>query len=339
MKLLQFLLFPFAILYDIVTSIRNWFFDIGILSSTSFDIPVIAVGNLSVGGTGKTPQIEYLINLLQGDYKIAVLSRGYKRKTKGFIKINASHTALDVGDEPLQFFKKFGNDVTIAVDANRTNGITQLLKDDNPPEVVLLDDAFQHRKVKAKSYILLTKYDDLYTDDFLLPTGNLRESKNGAKRAETIIITKCPKNISVLEQENIRKKINPKAYQQVFFTAIEYDTELKGNKNIPIETLNDKSVLLITGIANPKPLVTYFTKKGINFTHLPFPDHHHFSEKDLVRIKTVFHTFATTEKLMITTEKDYVRLENNIKDLYYIGITSKFINDTEKFNRFIKNKL
>lgn len=192
MKLLRFLLFPFAVLYDIITRVRNWFFNLGILKSTSFNIPVIAVGNLSVGGTGKSPQIEYLIRLLKDDYNIAVLSRGYKRKTEGFQIVNDAHTAEDVGDEPLQFYKKFKTAITVAVDADRTNGIQQLLQRNNPPKIVLLDDAYQHRKVTASSYILLTKYNDLFVDDFLLPTGNLRESRRGAKRAKVIVVTKCP---------------------------------------------------------------------------------------------------------------------------------------------------
>ena len=180
MKAIRYLLFPFAVLYDGVTSIRNTFYDKGVLKSTKFDLPIIAVGNLSVGGTGKSPMIEYLIRLL-GDKKIATLSRGYKRKTEGFILIDSSHTSSDVGDEPLQFFKKFPQ-ISAAVDANRVNGIQQLQKKVNP-EVILLDDAYQHRKVEAGFYILLTKYDDLFSDDLVLPTGNLRESRKGAKRA------------------------------------------------------------------------------------------------------------------------------------------------------------
>ncbi|MDG1160530.1 MAG: tetraacyldisaccharide 4'-kinase, partial [Flavobacteriaceae bacterium] len=187
MSLLRFFLYPFSLLYDLVTRIRNLFYDLGFFKSKTFSIPIIAVGNLSVGGTGKTPQIEYLIKVLQNNYKIAVLSRGYKRKTKGFILIDGTHTSEDVGDEPLQFFKKFPK-VCVAVDENRVNGIRELQQKQSI-DVVLLDDAYQHRKVKADCYILLTKFDDLYTDDFVLPTGNLRENKGGAKRAHIIIVT------------------------------------------------------------------------------------------------------------------------------------------------------
>ena len=196
MKFLRFLLFPLSVIYNGITTIRNLFFDWGFFKQTSFKIPVITVGNLSVGGTGKTPQIEYLIRLLGDSFKIAVLSRGYKRKTQDFVLLNDTHTAVDVGDEPLQYFNKFKN-IDVAVDVNRVAGISRLIADVTP-EVVLLDDAYQHRKVKASLSILLTKYDDLFIDDFLLPTGNLRESRSGAKRTDLILITKCPKNLTDL---------------------------------------------------------------------------------------------------------------------------------------------
>lgn len=339
MKVFRFLLFPFAIIYNIITTIRNWFFDIGILKSTSFDIPVIAVGNLSVGGTGKTPQIEYLIRLLKSDYKIAVLSRGYKRKTNGFIQLNNSHNVEDVGDEPLQFFKKFGNEITVAVDANRTNGIQQLLKNGNPPDVVLLDDAYQHRKVKAKNYILLTKYNDLYSNDFVLPTGNLRESKRGANRADCIVVTKCPSKLTSKTQEAIRKKLEPKPNQRVFFTTIAYDSELKGDRLLPLNELKDKEILLITGIANPTSLLNFLTLQGFNFKHLAFPDHHNFSTKDIIHIREVFNNISSKNKVIITTEKDYVRLKDKIDNLLYISIKTKFLTQKNEFISLIKNVL
>ena len=205
MKVLRFILFPFAILYDFVTRIRNFFFNTGIFHQTSFKTPVIVVGNLSVGGTGKTPQIEYLIRLLKNNFKTAVLSRGYKRKTKGFVLLNENHLAIDVGDEPLQYFQKFKN-IDVAVCANRVKGITNLIKS-NTPEVILLDDAFQHRKVKGSFYILLTKFDDLFMDDFLLPMGGLRESREGAKRADVILVSKCPENLTKESQKLIKQKL------------------------------------------------------------------------------------------------------------------------------------
>ncbi len=335
MKLLRFLLFPFTVIYDIVTSIRNWFFNIGILKSTSFDVPVIAVGNLSVGGTGKSPQIEYLIRLLKNNNKVAVLSRGYKRKTKGFQIVKNIHKAIDVGDEPLQFYKKYGKEITVAVDADRTNGIKQLLKEEKSPQIILLDDAYQHRKVKASTYVLLTKYDDLFTDDFILPTGNLRESKRGAKRANVIVVTKCPNNLTMLEQKAIVKKLKPTKNQQVFFTTISYDEDLKGEKKLSISDLKNKEVLLVTGIANPNSLLQYLSKEQINYKHLNYPDHHNFTSQDILKIKTE----SASKNIIITTEKDYMRLKENLEDVYYIAIESTFLNDEDRFNKFIFSQI
>src|SRR6478752_5452103 len=199
MNLLRKILFPFAVLYGFITSIRNFLYDNNLLKSYSFDLPIIAVGNLSVGGTGKTPQIEYLIRLLSPKYKVATLSRGYKRKSEGFVLADETSNAEILGDEPFQFFQKFKN-IQVAVDANRKNGIEQLLSQSEKPEVILLDDAYQHRKVKAGFYILLTTYDDLFCKDFILPMGNLRESRRGAKRADVVIVTKCPSTITKQKQ-------------------------------------------------------------------------------------------------------------------------------------------
>ncbi len=337
MKLIRFLSFPFAVIYNLITSLRNIFFDLGILKSTSFSVPVIVVGNLNVGGTGKTPQIEYLIRLLKKDFKTVVLSRGYKRKTKGFLLLNSTHSAEDVGDEPLQFFKKFTG-INVAVDADRTNGIQQLLKIETPPEVVLLDDAFQHRKVKAGYYVLLTKYNDLFSDDFLLPTGNLRESRRGARRANLIIVTKCPKDLSKEKQKAVIRKMNLTSEQEVFFSTIVYNEELKGADSIlNINDLKYKEVLLITGIANPDPLLNYLKTKEIKCKHLKYPDHHNFSKEDLVKIKTAFNNFNSKDKVLLTTEKDYVRLEKDIESLHYIEIKTSIIDDEKLFDSHIHN--
>ncbi|WP_233897827.1 tetraacyldisaccharide 4'-kinase [Tenacibaculum piscium] len=351
MKILRFLLFPFAILYGIITAIRNWFFDIGLLKSTYFDVPVIAVGNLSVGGTGKTPQIEFLIRLLKNTHKIAVLSRGYKRKTTGFQIVNQKHTACDVGDEPLQFYKKFKNQAIISVDADRTNGITQLLKKQNPPEIILLDDAFQHRKVKASTYILLTKFDDLYINDYMLPTGNLREFRSGYKRANIIIVTKCPENLSEEKQQEIIRKIKPKTYQQVFFTAISYDENLKNTKenieenntNLTISALKNKNVLLVTGIANPNSLLTFLSKENIQFKHLKYPDHYDFTNNDIQKITSEFKELeaknTSKNTIILTTEKDFMRLENRLEKLCYISIKSIFLKDEKRFSNLIQQEI
>ncbi len=306
MKAIRFLLFPFAVLYDFITSIRNYFYEVGIFKATTFEIPVIAVGNLSVGGTGKTPQIEYLIRLLQSDKKIAVLSRWYKRKTESFVLLDKTHEALDVGDEPLQFFQKFP-DISIAVDANRVHGIQELQKRVQP-EVILLDDAYQHRKVKAQFYVLLTKYNDLYTSDFILPTGNLRESRRGAERADVIVVTKCPDNLSDDAQNEIKKKLKASSSQHVFFSTIDYQNETKGTHQVSLDDLNAYEILLVTGIANPKPLLEFLKRKECKINHLNFPDHHNFTSKDAEHLTKI----ALADDLqLVTTEKDHVRIDEN----------------------------
>jgi tetraacyldisaccharide 4'-kinase len=336
MSKIRKILYPLSVLYGEVASIRNKMFDKGILKSTEFDIPVIVVGNLSVGGTGKTPQIEYLIRLLKKDYKIAVLSRGYKRKSKGFIIANKTSNAEKIGDEPFQYYQKF-KDVIIAVDTDRVNGITQFKALKNPPEIVLLDDAFQHRKVNAGFNILLTPFNDLYVDDKVLPTGNLRERIEGAGRAQIIVVTKCPSELSNEMQYEIASKLKPTLYQTVFFTTIEYSDIVKNNKTeLKVEKLKDYKVLLITGIAKPKPLVEFLNSKKINFEHLQFPDHHDFSKKDIAAIKSKFEAIESENKIIVTTEKDYVRLNGEL-DVKYLEIKTNFIEHAQDFDKKVVN--
>jgi tetraacyldisaccharide 4'-kinase len=328
MNLLRKLLFPFAILYGFITSLRNYLYDKGILKSYSFDIPVIAVGNLSVGGTGKTPQIEYLIRMLSPNYKVATLSRGYKRKSEGFILADAATTAEILGDEPFQYFKKFP-DIQVAVDADRKNGIENLLNQKSRPEIILLDDAFQHRKVRAGFYILLTAYDDLFCDDFMLPTGNLRESRNGAKRANLIIVTKCPLDITELEQQNIKNKLAVDL--PIYFSSIDYDDKVYNDtESLAVSDLKLTPKMLLAGIAKPKPFFDYLqTDKDEVMT---FSDHHHFSESDILNIKS-----RAIDKIIVTTEKDFVRLNTEIlrKQLYYLPIKSKLISKQDDFNQLV----
>ena len=332
MNLLRKILFPFAVLYGVITSIRNFLFDKGILKSYSFDIPIIAVGNLSVGGTGKTPQIEYLIRLLSDTYKIATLSRGYKRESEGFILADETTNAKIIGDEPFQFFEKFKN-IQVAVDANRKNGIEQLLSQKDKPEVILLDDAFQHRKVKAGFYILLTSYGDLFSDDFMLPTGNLRESRSGAKRANVIIVTKCPFDLSLEKQNTIRKKLKLSAKQELYFTFIAYDNFVFGeNQKINVNEIQKAATVLVAGIAKPKPFFDYLQNE--KEVCLSFPDHHNFTDKDILEIKNL----AKNNKI-ITTEKDYVRLKGSVpsNQLFYLPIQSNFIQSNKNsINNFDK---
>lgn len=329
MKLFRKILFPFGILYGIITSIRNFLFDKGILKSYSFEIPIICVGNLNVGGTGKTPQIEYLIRLLSGKYKIATLSRGYKRASRGFVLANENTDAKILGDEPYQFYSKFKN-ILVAVDSDRKNGIENLISSDNKPDIILLDDAFQHRKVQAGIYILLTTYNDLYCNDLILPAGNLRESKSGCNRADIVIVTKCPKNISVAEQNSIKAKLKFKNYNQIFFSSINYDDSIfSETKSQKIVAILEKEKLLVAGIANPKPFFDYLKSK--NDLVLEFPDHHNFSEKDLSTIKIL-----SKNRIIVTTEKDFVRLKKeSIPNLYYLPIKSEFVNNSDLFDSAI----
>lgn len=319
MILLRKILFPLAFLYWLITFIRNWLYDKGIFKSSSFDIPIIAVGNLSVGGTGKTPQIEYLIRLLSDNYKVAVLSRGYKRTTEGFILADENATASSIGDEPFQFYSKFPK-IQVAVDANRKNGIENLLQLQDKPDVILLDDAYQHRKVKAGFYILLTAYDDLFCDDYILPFGNLREPSSGKKRADMIIVTKCPNDLSEIAQLKIREKLNVK--QQVFFTTIQYDDYVFGNDSqLLVSEIQSESKVLVAGIAKPK-LFFDFLKSEKDDT-LVFQDHHHFSKQDCEQILA-----KANGRKIITTEKDFVRLNGLLPkaQLFYLPIKSTFLN-------------
>lgn len=336
MNLLRKILFPFAILYGLITSFRNFLFDKGILKSYSFDLPIIAVGNLSVGGTGKTPQIEYLIRLLSDNYKVATLSRGYKRKSEGFVLADKNANAEILGDEPFQFYQKFPN-VQVAVDANRKNGIEQLLNQNEKPEIILLDDAFQHRKVKAGYYILLTAYNDLYADDYILPTGNLRESRSGAKRANIVIVTKCPANLSLDKQNTIKKKLKRSFNQELYFTFIDYDSAVYSEElQLQVSDIKDADKLLLAGIAKPEPFFKHLKKE--NDEVLVFPDHHHFSEKDILEIKN-----KAQNKIIITTEKDYVRLKGQLpkEQLFYLPIKSSFVSNGDHFDdsifTFLKN--
>lgn len=331
MNFLRILLFPFAVLYGLITSIRNFLFDKEILKATSFPVPVIAVGNLSVGGTGKTPQIEYLIRLLSENYKVATLSRGYKRKSKGFVLADKNSNAEILGDEPYQYFQKFPQ-IQVAVDADRTNGIQQLLKSENPPQVILLDDAFQHRKVKADLYILLTTFNDLYCDDFVLPTGNLRESRSGANRAKIVIVTKCPETLSIEEQAKIQARLNVTPDQKLFFTTIRYDHLVYSKcKEISIFDIHKRNKVLLAGIAKPEPFFHFL--KNTQDLILTFPDHHQFSESEIDAIKS-----KANQKIIITTEKDYVRIKDEFspEQLYYLPIQTAFLDNKELFAQLIK---
>lgn len=327
MRGLRKILFPFAILYGFITSIRNYFFDLGLLSSKKYKLPIVAVGNLNIGGTGKSPMVEYLIRLLQDEYKLATLSRGYRRKSKGFVLAGEGVTSNELGDEPMQFYSKYKK-CSVAVDADRQNGINKLQEFVNP-EVIVLDDAYQHRKVKAGFYVLLTKYNDLYIDDFILPAGNLREARKSANRADVIIVTKCPKELRKSEQVKILKRIKPLKNQKVFFSSIEYDENVFNDERSFVLSDLKSSFTLVTGIASPKPLLEYLNELGLKYDHISFKDHHHFSEKDI--------ELLAAKELIITTEKDYMRLKGRLRNVMYLPIQTQFLNRGEEFDQLIFN--
>lgn len=332
MKLIRKILLPIVPIYYVVTWLRNKLYDLGIKKSESYHFPVICVGNLSVGGTGKTPMIEYLIKLLKDDFKVATLSRGYKRKTKGFQLADNNASAESIGDEPFQFYSKFKNDALVAVDSDRRNGIKKLRDLDNKSEVVLLDDAFQHRKVKAGFNILLTTYSNPYFKDMVLPTGNLREPKSGAKRADIIVVTKCPDDLNTSEKNSILNTIKPKPYQHVFFSSIAYSNEVFSyDASKKLESLSNFT--LVTGIANASPMVDFLKSKNLKFEHLNFKDHHEFSQQDILHLEK--------QELMVTTEKDFMRLKQYKSlqgKLFYLPITV-VVDDKLKFDNLVLNAI
>lgn len=328
MKILRKLLLPVVPFYWVITWLRNKCYDIGVFSSTSYNFPLICVGNLSVGGTGKSPMIMYLVNAITTSYKVAALSRGYGRKESGFILSDVSSTADQIGDEPLQLKRNFP-EITVAVDADRRNGLTKIMQLSDA-QVILLDDAFQHRKVKAGLNILLTKYDALYVDDIMLPTGDLREPRGGASRADIIVVTKCPLNLSDQAKEIIKTKLCLQEHQQLFFSYISYDDTIKSNnEKVAIDRLKENKFLLVTGIANAKPLVDYLKKLNLNFEHKAFGDHHTFSEKEL-------QALSAENRTILTTEKDYWRMEGKLltDNLFYLPIKTKLFNE-QAFNELI----
>ncbi len=323
----KILFWIFSIPFSLVTKIRNFLYNIGVLKSSEFNIPIISIGNLVLGGSGKTPTIEYLVRLLSYNYKVAVLSRGYGRKSTGFILADTNSDASLIGDEPMQYFRKFKN-IIVSVDSNRVRGINKLINLNLKPEVVLLDDAFQHRKVKPGISILLTDFNNLYSEDNIFPLGNLRESIGNANRADIIIVTKCDKNINKDQKRHIIQKLNIGDNQKIYFSSIKYSKMLydkESSKSI-IEFKNIKFTL-VTGIADSTYLINYLNDNEYNFNHISFKDHHDFSNSDIIKIDQ--------NDLIITTEKDYVKLFTKITSvLYYLPI--EFVIDNEvDFNKQI----
>lgn len=331
MQLLRNIALPFSWMYGLIVWLRNLFYDMGIFTSKSFRTPIICVGNLSTGGTGKTPMIEYLVGNLAKDRRLAVLSRGYRRKSRGYVLAGKTSTVEDIGDEPMQIHTRFPS-LLVAVDANRQRGIERL-EQEEAPDLILLDDAFQHRKVIPSISLLLTSYGKLYTDDSYLPSGNLRDSKKAAGRADVLVVTKCPAELSQEAREHIRRKLNPGPLQLVLFAGLEYDPVLKGgSRPLSMEALTGTPFTLITGIADPAPLLSYLNTAGLVFEHLKFGDHHYFSEVEKSGI--------LNKPLVVTTEKDYVRMDMHSENLYYIAVRHHFPRkDREKLDKFLEKRL
>ena len=309
-----------SIPFLLVTSIRNFLYNIGVIKSHQFNIPIISIGNLVLGGSGKTPSIEYLVRLLSNNYKVAVLSRGYGRKSTGFILADSNSDAGIIGDEPMQYYRKFKN-IIVSVDSNRVRGINKLIKLNSKPEIVLLDDAYQHRRVKPGMSILLTKFNDLYSEDNIFPLGNLRESKRNANRADVIIVTKCDENINKDQKRHIIQKLNIGDNQKIYFSSIKYSKMVYDKESSkPLSEFKNIKFTLVTGIADSSHLINYLNDSGYNFNHILFKDHHDFSNSDIIKIDR--------NNLIITTEKDYVKLFTKItSSLYYLPI--EFIIDNE----------
>lgn len=336
LKSFRVLLLPVAWLYGAIIKIRNRLYDKQYWKSAQFNFPVIAVGNLAVGGTGKSPMVEYLIGLLQPHFRMAVLSRGYKRKTKGYVLAKDYTTALEIGDEPMQFHLKFP-DIAVAVCEERLVGIPYLLQDIPDLQVIILDDAYQHREVVPGLNILLTEYGNLYAQDYFLPTGDLRDERKSARRAQIIVVTKCPETLSLDEKYRILRQLNLLPHQRIFFTSIAYGTPYHiFNPSDEWHLTQRDEVLLVCGIANPAPLKNYLSDKVHSYSQLDYADHHIFSIDDLHEIQQHFNKISGRDKLILTTEKDAVRLlkfqpQLNTLPLYVIPIHHYFLFDEGVF--------
>lgn len=343
------ILYPFSLIYGLVTGFRNFLYNTGIFKSVEFNLPVICVGNITVGGTGKTPHTEYLAELLRGIFKVATLSRGYKRKTRDFRIASSTSGVSEIGDEPLQISRKFP-DVLVAVDRNRVHGVNKILEASPETEVIILDDAFQHRRITPGFSILLSDFERLITRDHLMPFGRLRESSGNKRRADIILITKTPENTTPVQRGLIIKEIDKAPFQNLYFTSLTYNAPLPlfNSKNYDESNLNiskcaDCGIVLVTGIANPSQLKEYLQRLFGEIMHLSYPDHYNFKEKDILTICSAYKDLKSPIKYLITTEKDAVRLREftNIAEpirsaFYYIPVGVHFLNeDKDEFDKLI----
>lgn len=329
-------LYPFSILFHLVTFFRNKFYDWNIFSSKKVGIPTINVGNLSLGGNGKSPMVMYLVDLLNAHFRLGVLSRGYGRETKGYDFVNYDSTFKEVGDEAIQLFDRFKNKLVIGVCEDRVQGAKNLISTMNL-EVLVLDDAYQHRRIKSGFNILMTDYHSPYFKDYLLPAGDLRESRNGAKRAQIIVVSKCPDDLTDVQKQEFISKINPKYYQKVFFSKIKYGDLVYSNQHqILVDDLSSYEVLLVTGIAKPDFFVKYVQQKASKVKHLKYRDHYHFKSSDIKEIKKEYDRLKGN-KIILTTEKDYTRLKTFgwlMDKMYFLPIDME-IDETLLFNQTI----
>ena len=339
MRYFRFLLFPFSIVYMLITSMRNLFFSIGIFRQTTYDVPALGIGNLSTGGTGKSVAVNYFIALFKKEFSVTVLSRGYGRVSKGFRLGDASSTAKSVGDEPKMFLGRHP-EIRVGVSNSRRVGMKKLLAipQNGKPAVYLWDDCFQHRWVKPSCMLLLTTYDKPYIKDFLLPVGNLRELSEGASRADAILVTKCPTNISTAEKEYFAERIQLKKHQKLFFTTIKYGEKIyNSERKISLSVLEKISFVLVTGIADPSLLIRFLKNKYFDFEHMQFSDHHVFTDKDVDKIKN-----KSNGRMVLTTEKDFVRLSKQFGSelLFYLPIEMEVLDGkAQELSEFVRSRL
>ena len=343
-NLLRILLFPFSLVYGLVTRVRNFLYDSHFLKPTTFDdIKTICIGNLCAGGAGKTPHTEYILKLLGSEYQTASLSRGYGRKTSGYLEVEENSIPENCGDEPLQIKRKF-SETFVAVSENRVRGVKKIVEHNANTDVIVLDDAFQHRKIKCGLTILLTEFDNPFYEDMMLPAGRLRESAHGYLRADMIVVTKTPEYATAIDLKRVMKEINPRPYQNMYFSYLKYGQLF--NMFDRTETINTPqrlfkyNVLLLTGIANPGSILTYVKEYANSVTHKAYADHHNFTPAEISDIVNSFNTLDEADKIIITTEKDAVRLHSyvaQLKDLpiFVLPVEVDFKNKTEEFNEKI----
>lgn len=341
MKYIRILLFPFSLFYHLLTFVRNWLYDIRFFKSFDLDIPAISVGNLTVGGTGKTPVIEYLIRLFKDHHKIVTLSRGYKRKTSGFMIAGESDSAKTIGDEPFQYYNKFKNEIEVAVSEDRLFAVPQILSMLPDTELILLDDAYQHRRIIPSCNILLNDYSRPFYNDFLMPTGNLRESRKNANRADVVIVTKCPDKISDKEKDTINESISKYTGQNVpiYYVSTKYEPQVPIlNKNYQFS----EKIILVTAIAEPGPLVNHVRTNFHLLKHFNFNDHHYFSRKELEKIIDFYKSQHDENVSILFTEKDIMRIMGTkLQDIlmgypvFFQPITYKFAQGESEFEEFV----